>query len=211
VGSDRWRPVGALAIGVLLVGGGIWYANARSGTFWDDAADGDCIATTTLGPLRQLMGEQGYPRTPTVPCAGPTANYVVVAHTFDTTLTCPDGDKDVNPAGRIRIVGSEGRGLHTSYGWGRMCAAPVLHVGSCYSPGDDRGMLVQPQRECGLLSWKVTGRIDGAADIRRCSPATGLVLMKPATTYCETVAPLPADLRGNRFAADLVATPPPAG
>ncbi|MET9327731.1 hypothetical protein [Tsukamurella sp. NPDC003166] len=205
---DGWRRVAAvLVIAAASVAVGIWYHGRATGTFFDDATDGECLASVPYGPVAQLGGH-GATRATTVPCDGAQANYVVVAHSTTTpvtAMTCPDGKKDVTAAARIRIA--EGaRTIRTTYGWGSMCLAPVLHAGSCYPAGGDRSGLVRTI-PCDLLAWQVTRRIDGASDITRCTPATGLVLSRPAVTYCEVLY----EDAGNPLAGRITRTPPPAG
>ena len=207
---DGRSVAGALLLGIVFVAGRVWYHNTHSGTFWDDARDGECIDAPTFGALQQ-MRSGGYPRTPVVDCSGPNANYVIVAHTTDTKIQCPDGDKDAWMTARIKIESDNGRRTSTTSGFGLMCAAPMLHVGRCYSPPHDRGLQVSPTMDCNPWSWQVTRRIDGATDIHRCNPATGLVLTTPQVTYCETVAPLPPELKNNAVLNKIDFPPPPAG
>ena len=216
--DPRWQRLGAvLLVAALIVGGRLWYVHHRSGTFWDDAAIGTCVERMAYGPLHQLMSGRGTPapRTPTVPCDDPRANYTVISHHLDTPtldeVTCADGTKDLRMPGRIRATSSNGRGFQHMSAWGVMCAAPVLHPGRCYPVGGDRGGSVAAARDCGFRTWLVTGKIVGTSDIRRCSPATGLVLTEPAGTYCETTAPLPPELRANHLAKYFTTQPPPAG
>lgn len=204
----RWGRVAAVlviaAVGAALA---IWHHGRATGTFFDDATDGECLASVPYGPVVQLGGH-GATRATTVPCDGAQANYVVVVHSATTpvtAMTCPDAQKDVTAAARIRIA--EGaRIIRTTYGWGSMCLAPVLHAGSCYAAGDDRGDRVRTIA-CDLLAWRVTRRIDGASAIDRCTPATGLVLSRPVVTYCEVLYEDP----GNPLAGRITRTPPPAG
>lgn len=206
---DGKAVAGVLLLAAVFVIDRICYHDNRTGTFWDDACDGECITGVTFGALRQMQTGT-YPRTPIVDCYDPTVNYVIVAHSTDAQIHCPDGDKDISLAARVKVVGDNGRRTNTSYGFGRMCAAPVLHTGHCYSPGNDRSMTVRP-KECDPMSWQVTRRIDGVSDIQQCSRATGLVSTEPKVTYCETAAPLPPDLRDNPVAKSLRPNPPPAG
>lgn len=198
-----------LAVAVAVVVAGVWYHGSKTGTFWDDARDGECITDVTYAALRQMQ-TGSYPRTPIVDCSDPGVNYVIVAHSTDIQIRCPDGDKDVSLSARVKMVSDDGRRTRVSYGFGRMCGAPILHPGRCYAPGNDRGMAVRP-KDCDPMSWQVTRRIDGVSDIRRCSPATGLILTEPMVTYCETTAPWPPDLRGNPLVKYLSPEPPPAG
>jgi hypothetical protein len=208
--SGRYAVAGALLVVLACVAVRVWYHNTRTGDFWDDAREGECIASITFGALQQMQTGD-YPRTPTVNCDDPQANYVIAAHTTEISkIQCPDGDKDVAMVARIQIKNDNGRRTTTHYGFGWMCAAPLLHEGRCYAPSDDRGVQVR-SADCNAWSWLVTRRIDGSSDIHRCDPATGLVLSAPAVTYCEIVAPLPPELRDNRIARSLHPTPPPAG
>lgn len=198
------RIAAVLLIAIVGVALAVWYHGRTTGTFFDDATDGDCLAAVPYGPVGQLAGH-GAPRATTVPCDSAQAGYVVVAHSTRTAVTCPDGAKDVTAPARVRIA--EGaRTVRTTYGWGAMCLAPVLHDGACYAAGNDRGGRVRTI-PCDLLAWQVTRRIEGVSDIARCTPATGLVLTAPAVTYCEVLYEDP----GNPLAGRIARTPPPAG
>ena len=203
---------GALLVIVTVVAGLFWWNNRQLGTVWADARIGECVEQPEQ--LRVLARAGTGAPLPTVACDDPEARYVVNAEILDPTrtfadVTCPNGDKDVSAPGLIRITVRDGLrlGLDSSYGWGAMCLAPVLHVGKCYSP--DRGLTLS-SRMCDGAStgWEVTRKLDGVSDITACSPATGLVLRKPAVTYCEISAPpTPQEVRLDVPPGD----PPPAG
>lgn len=206
----RTAVAGTLLLAVAYVVVRFWWHNTHTGTSYDDARDGECIESVTFIAVQQMQTGT-YTRTPVVNCDNPNANYIIVAHTTELrAIQCPDGDKDVSMAARIKMQSDNGRRVRTNYDFGWMCAAPLLHVDRCYSPHNDRGMGVRPT-ECDVWSWQVTRRIDDASDIHQCSPATGLVLTAPKVTYCEILAPLPPELRDNRLAQRLQRTQPPAG
>ncbi|MFW0794535.1 hypothetical protein AAFP30_12035 [Gordonia sp. CPCC 205515] len=203
-----WRRIGALAAIAAVVGGSFWLKTRDDGNHWDDVDVGQCVSGFESPVVRQMMGG-GYSSNTALDCSSPKANYVVISQNFDTHITCPDGDKDKTANGRYVMKHFDGRRSTSSTFHGAMCLAPNLHVGRCYSPGEDRGGLVSSVDECHLLTWQVTRRIDGVSDINRCAPATGLVLSQPPVTYCEVVyddQAVPESMR--KFSK---AKPPPAG
>ncbi|MGC4963716.1 hypothetical protein ACPXCG_20050 [Gordonia sp. DT218] len=208
---DRWgargRLVGSLILIVAVVGGGYWLKTRDNGEHWDDVEVGQCVSGFD-NPVVANMMRGGHAANTALNCSSPKAGYVVVSHTFERTTTCADRDKGKTAFGRYVIKDFDGRHTSTMTFYGAMCLAPNLHVGSCYSPGSERGNLVAVSPECDLTTWQVTRRI-AVSDINRCSPASGLVLRQPPVTYCEIVHSDPEAPEFER--KHMVTGPPPGG
>lgn len=199
--------------------GGYWWLHTRGdGTHWADVGVGQCIAAFDQPTWSLLSGGDGSATHKRMDCSNLAAAYVVAVrpNTPDVggvSITCPDPGKDKVDYDRYEIRSTSGHGRiltqDTSYGYAPICLAPNLHVGSCYSENSDRGIAVDTETCNGLLSWVVTRKIAGVADIRRCSPATGLVLHQPMVTYCETTYNEPGNPL-QHFDIGLP-KPPPAG